>query len=150
MDLILIKIELKTYKPYWYEEYHWFYTTNNLLVVAGKNSDQNEQLVKKYMNGKASSIMSFGIKGGLENGTKFIDKLKLIVRLVNIGDAKSLACHPASTTHRQLDEQGLKKAGVSSDMIRLSIGIEHIERDEHIHELQQKRQQHLQFQKVHS
>ena len=101
----------------------------------GLKNHPDHELVKKYMNGKASSIMSFGIKGGLENGTKFIDKLKLIVRLVNIGDAKSLACHPASTTHRQLDEQGLKKAGVSSDMIRLSIGIEHI--DDIIEDLEQ-------------
>lgn len=101
----------------------------------GLKNHPDHELVNKYMNGKASSIMSFGIKGGLENGTKFIDKLKLIVRLVNIGDAKSLACHPASTTHRQLDEQGLKKAGVSSDMIRLSIGIEHI--DDIIEDLEQ-------------
>ncbi|MGV3070458.1 PLP-dependent transferase, partial [Proteus mirabilis] len=71
--------------------------------------------------------LSFGIKGGAEAGAKFIDALKLIVRLVNIGDAKSLACHPASTTHRQLNDDELERAGVSRDLIRLSIGIEHID-----------------------
>jgi hypothetical protein len=79
------------------------------------------------MNGKASGIVSFGIKGGLEAGAKFIDALKLVVRLVNIGDAKSLACHPATTTHRQLSPAELAKAGVSEDLVRLSIGIEHID-----------------------
>lgn len=80
-----------------------------------------------YMQGKPASIMSFGIKGGQEAGARFIDALNLIVRLVNIGDAKSLACHPASTTHRQLNDAELARAGVSRDMIRLSIGIEHID-----------------------
>ncbi len=84
-------------------------------------------LAQKYMGGRASGILSFGIKGGREAGAKFIDALKLIVRLVNIGDAKSLACHPATTTHRQLDDDELKAAGVSADMVRLSIGIEHID-----------------------
>jgi O-acetylhomoserine (thiol)-lyase len=67
------------------------------------------------------------IKGGLKAGTQFIDALKMILRLVNIGDAKSLACHPASTTHRQLNEQELQAAGVSSDLVRISVGIENIE-----------------------
>ncbi|SUC02881.1 O-acetylhomoserine aminocarboxypropyltransferase [Proteus penneri] len=67
------------------------------------------------------------LKGGAEAGAKFIDALQLIVRLVNIGDAKSLACHPASTTHRQLNDEELERAGVSRDLIRLSIGIEHID-----------------------
>ena len=71
--------------------------------------------------------MSFGIHGGQEAGGRFIDALNLIVRLVNIGDAKSLACHPASTTHRQLNEEELKKAGVGPDMVRLSVGIEDVE-----------------------
>ncbi|MGE0082030.1 MAG: bifunctional O-acetylhomoserine aminocarboxypropyltransferase/cysteine synthase [Thiohalomonadaceae bacterium] len=84
-------------------------------------------LAQKYMGGRASGILSFGIKGGREAGAKFIDALKLIVRLVNIGDAKSLACHPATTTHRQLNEAELKAAGVSADLVRLSIGIEHID-----------------------
>lgn len=94
---------------------------------AGLTSHPEHQLAQKYMKGTPAAIMSFGIKGGVEAGTKFIDALQLIVRLVNIGDAKSLACHPASTTHRQLNAEELAKAGVSQDMIRLSIGIEHID-----------------------
>ena len=82
---------------------------------------------RKITNGKASGILSFGIDGGLAAGAKFIDSLKMILRLVNIGDAKSLACHPASTTHRQLNEEELKTAGVSEDLIRISVGIEHID-----------------------
>jgi O-acetylhomoserine (thiol)-lyase len=82
---------------------------------------------QKITGGKASGILSFGIKGGLESGTQFIDALKMILRLVNIGDAKSLACHPASTTHRQLNEEELAKAGVSTDLVRISVGIENIE-----------------------
>ncbi|MGK0443321.1 MAG: O-acetylhomoserine (thiol)-lyase [Bermanella sp.] len=82
---------------------------------------------QKITNGKASGILSFGIKGGLEAGTQFIDALQMILRLVNIGDAKSLACHPASTTHRQLNEAELAKAGVSTDLVRISVGIENIE-----------------------
>ena len=77
--------------------------------------------------GKASGILSFGIKGGIEAGAKFIDALQMILRLVNIGDAKSLACHPATTTHRQLGPAELATAGVREDMVRLSIGIEHID-----------------------
>lgn len=82
---------------------------------------------QKICGGKASGILSFGIKGGREAGGQFIDALKMILRLVNIGDAKSLACHPASTTHRQLDADELKSAGVSEDLIRISVGIEHID-----------------------
>lgn len=82
---------------------------------------------QKIVGGKASGIISFGIKGGLEAGGKFIDALNMILRLVNIGDAKSLACHPATTTHRQLNAQEMKKAGVSEDLIRISVGIEHID-----------------------
>ncbi len=81
----------------------------------------------KICGGKASGILSFGIEGGMDAGARFIDALQLILRLVNIGDAKSLACHPASTTHRQLDAAELASAGVSEDMVRLSIGIEHID-----------------------
>jgi len=71
--------------------------------------------------------MTFGIKGGFEAGRKFYDALGLIKRLVNMGDAKSLACHPASTTHRQMTAEEQRKAGVSPEMIRLSIGIEHVD-----------------------
>ena len=94
---------------------------------AGLPDHADHGLVQKYMGGRASGILSFGVKGGFEAGGRFQDALKLITRLVNIGDAKSLACHPASTTHRQLSPAELAKAGVSPDMVRLSIGIEHID-----------------------
>ena len=84
-------------------------------------------LCQKITNGQASGILSFGIKGGSEAGGRFIDALDMILRLVNIGDAKSLACHPASTTHRQLNPEELKSAGVSEDLVRISVGIEHID-----------------------
>jgi len=82
---------------------------------------------QKITGGKASGILSFGIEGGREAGAQFIDALQMILRLVNIGDAKSLACHPATTTHRQLNEEELARAGVSSDLVRLSVGIENID-----------------------
>jgi O-acetylhomoserine (thiol)-lyase len=94
---------------------------------AGLPDHADRWLVDKYMSGKASGILSFGIKGGKEAGARFIDALKLVTRLVNIGDSKSLACHPATTTHRQLAAHEMAKAGVSEDMVRLSIGIEHID-----------------------
>jgi len=94
---------------------------------AALPNDKYNALCKKITNGQASGIISFGIKGGIEAGTKFIDALQMILRLVNIGDAKSLACHPASTTHRQLSPEELALAGVSEDMIRISVGIEHID-----------------------
>jgi O-acetylhomoserine (thiol)-lyase len=81
---------------------------------------------QKITGGKASGILSFGIKGGSSAGEQFIDALQMILRLVNIGDAKSLACHPASTTHRQLNEEELASAGVSADLVRISVGIENI------------------------
>jgi O-acetylhomoserine (thiol)-lyase len=84
-------------------------------------------LCQTVTNGQASGILSFGIKGGSEAGGRFIDALGMILRLVNIGDAKSLACHPASTTHRQLNAEELKSAGVSEDLVRISVGIEHID-----------------------
>lgn len=94
---------------------------------AGLEDHPDHALVRKYVNGQASGILTFGVSGGLEGGTRFIDALQLFTRLVNIGDAKSLACHPATTTHRQLNPEELAKAGVSEDMVRLSVGIEHID-----------------------
>ncbi|MCX8577869.1 bifunctional O-acetylhomoserine aminocarboxypropyltransferase/cysteine synthase [Gilliamella sp. B2717] len=91
------------------------------------NHPEHDLAVKQMDNHLPAGILSFGIKGGKSAGAKFIDALKLIIRLVNIGDTRSLACHPASTTHRQLNNEELKKAGVSQEMIRLSIGIEHID-----------------------
>ncbi|GGU72875.1 O-acetylhomoserine aminocarboxypropyltransferase [Pseudomonas laurentiana] len=95
------------------------------VKYAGLSDHPEHDLAVRYTGGKPASILSFGIKGGQEAGARFIDALKLVVRLVNIGDAKSLACHPASTTHRQLNDEELEKAGVPRDMVRLSIGIEH-------------------------
>jgi O-acetylhomoserine (thiol)-lyase len=84
-------------------------------------------LAQKYLGGRACSLLTFGVRGGLAAGEKCYDALKLIMRLVNMGDAKSLACHPASTTHRQMSREEQLKAGVRPEMIRLSIGIEHID-----------------------
>jgi len=94
---------------------------------AGLKDHKHHALCNKITSGKASGILSFGVKGGEAAGAKFIDALEMILRLVNIGDAKSLACHPASTTHRQLDDAELASAGVSRDMVRISVGIEHID-----------------------
>ncbi len=97
------------------------------VQYAGLADSPSKALADKYLGGKASGIVSFGIKGGREAGGRFIDALNLIVRLVNIGATKSLACHPATTTHRQLSPAELAKAGVREDMVRLSLGIEHID-----------------------
>ncbi|MEI6268740.1 MAG: aminotransferase class I/II-fold pyridoxal phosphate-dependent enzyme [Methylococcaceae bacterium] len=94
---------------------------------AGLDDHPDKPLVDKYMDGRASGILTFGLKEGRKAGENFQDALKLFTRLVNIGDAKSLACHPASTTHRQLSPEELVKAGVTQEMVRLSIGIEHID-----------------------
>jgi len=105
------------------------------VQFAGLPDHPEHALAQRYMGGVPASILSFGIKGGQEAGARFIDALGLIVRLVNIGDAKSLACHPATTTHRQLNDEELAKAGVPRDMVRLSIGVEHI--DDILADLQQ-------------
>jgi O-acetylhomoserine (thiol)-lyase len=84
-------------------------------------------LAQKYLDGRAPSLLTFGVKGGLEAGKRVYDSLQVVKRLVNIGDAKSLACHPASTTHRQMSPQEQAKAGVTPEMLRISVGIEHID-----------------------
>ena len=94
---------------------------------AALPSNRYHDLCNRLSKGKASGLLSFGIRGGAAAGAQFIDALKMILRLVNIGDAKSLACHPASTTHRQLNPEELKEAGVSESLVRISVGIEHIE-----------------------
>ncbi|MCK9261450.1 MAG: aminotransferase class I/II-fold pyridoxal phosphate-dependent enzyme [Azoarcus sp.] len=94
---------------------------------AGLEDHADHALAQKYLGGRPSGILTFGVEGGREGGARFQDALKLVTRLVNIGDAKSLACHPASTTHRQLAPDELAKAGVTEDTVRLSIGIEHID-----------------------
>ena len=92
---------------------------------AGFPDNPHHELAQKYLGGRACSLITFGIRGGFDGGTRFYDALKLVKRLVNLGDAKSLACHPASTTHRQMTTEEQRKAGVTPEMIRLSIGIEH-------------------------
>jgi O-acetylhomoserine (thiol)-lyase len=98
---------------------------------AGLEDHPDHALVKRYLSGKASGLLTFGLKGpagqGRERGARFLDALQLFTRLVNIGDVRSLATHPASTTHRQLTPVELEKAGVSEDTVRLSVGLEHID-----------------------
>jgi O-acetylhomoserine (thiol)-lyase len=98
---------------------------------AGLEDHADHALVRKYLSGKASGILTFGVRGpaaeGRERGARFLDALQLFTRLVNIGDVRSLATHPASTTHRQLSPAELLQAGVSEDSVRLSIGIEHVD-----------------------
>ena len=94
---------------------------------AGFADNRHYALACKYLGGNGTALMTFGVVGGFEGGKRFYDALKLVKRLVNIGDAKSLACHPASTTHRQMTAEEHKKAGVTPEMIRISVGIEHID-----------------------
>jgi O-acetylhomoserine (thiol)-lyase len=94
---------------------------------AGFADSPHHRLAQKYFGGKACSLLTFGSRGGYEGGTRFYNALKLVKRLVNLGDAKSLACHPASTTHRQMSAAEQQKAGVTPEMIRMSVGIEHVD-----------------------
>ena len=97
------------------------------VKFGGLASDPNHALARKYCGGVPASLLTFGIKGGFDAGVRFYDALAMIKRLVNIGDTKTLACHPASTTHRQLDEKEQAAAGVTPEMMRLCVGIEHID-----------------------
>jgi O-acetylhomoserine (thiol)-lyase len=94
---------------------------------AGFEASPYHALARKYLGGNGTSLLTFGVEGGLESGKQFYDALNLVKRVVNIGDAKSLACHPASTTHRQMSPDDLVNAGVRPEMIRMSVGIEHID-----------------------
>jgi O-acetylhomoserine (thiol)-lyase len=94
---------------------------------AGFKDSPHYRLAQKYLGGRGCSLMTFGVAGGFEAGKRFYDALKLIKRLVNIGDAKSLACHPASTTHRQMSVEEQRKAGITPETIRISVGVEHID-----------------------
>jgi O-acetylhomoserine (thiol)-lyase len=94
---------------------------------AGFADSAYHALAQKYFGGRACSLLTFGVQGGFAAGQRFYDALALFKRLVNMGDAKSLACHPASTTHRQMSAEEQRKAGVRPEMIRLSVGIEHID-----------------------
>ncbi|MGB1110297.1 MAG: O-acetylhomoserine aminocarboxypropyltransferase/cysteine synthase family protein [Gammaproteobacteria bacterium] len=97
------------------------------VSFAGLEGDKYYDLAQKYFGGKPSSLLTFGVKGGFEAGVKVYDAFQMIKRLVNIGDAKTLSCHPASTTHRQMTEEEQAAAGVTPEMLRLSVGIEHID-----------------------
>jgi len=97
------------------------------VSYAGLPTHKDHALAQQYMGGHASGILSFGVEGGLDAAIRFYDALELVLRLVNIGDSKSLASMPAATTHRQLNEEELAMAGVTPDMVRLSLGIEHID-----------------------
>ena len=127
LETLPLRMERHCYNTQKVAEYLTQSENISWVNYSGLETSSDYQLAQKYLPEGSSGILSFGIKGGEEAGAKFIDALKLVVRLVNIGDAKSLACHPASTTHRQLDTQELAKAGVSKEMVRLSIGIEHID-----------------------
>jgi O-acetylhomoserine (thiol)-lyase len=94
---------------------------------AGFPESPYYELVRKYLGGQACSLLTFGVRDGMAGGARFYDALKLVKRLVNLGDAKSLACHPASTTHRQMTPDEQHAAGVMPEMIRLSVGVEHID-----------------------
>jgi O-acetylhomoserine (thiol)-lyase len=97
------------------------------VSFAGFPDHPHHHLVQRYLKGRVPSIITFGAAGGYDAGLAFFDSLQLFKRLLNLGDAKSLAIHPASTTHRQLTPEQLQTAGIRPETIRLSIGIEHID-----------------------
>jgi len=97
------------------------------VSYAGFPESPHYPLVQKYLKGKTCSLLTFAVRGGYDAGTRFYDALKLFKRLVNLGDAKSLACHPASSTHRQMSPEQQRLAGIGPETLRLSIGIEHID-----------------------
>ena len=127
LETLSLRMERHTENAQKVAQYLLDHSAVTWVNYAGLATSPDHDLAHKYYKGKPSAILSFGIQGGETAGGKFIDALKLITRLVNIGDAKSLACHQASTTHRQLNAQELEKSGVTQEMVRLSIGIEHID-----------------------
>ncbi|WP_045466210.1 O-acetylhomoserine aminocarboxypropyltransferase/cysteine synthase family protein [Vibrio hyugaensis] len=127
LETLSLRMERHTENALKVAEYLSQHDKVSWVSYAGLPDSEFYPLAEKYMQGKPSAILSFGLKDGYEAGVRFYDALKIFKRLVNIGDAKSLACHPASTTHRQLSEAEQKQAGVSPEMIRLSVGIEHID-----------------------
>lgn len=127
LETLSLRMERHTENALKVAEYLQQHPKVKWVNYAGLKDHPQHALAQKYVKGKPSAILTFGVEGGREGGARFIDSLQLFTRLVNIGDAKSLACHPATTTHRQLNPEELKSAGVSEDMVRLSIGIEHID-----------------------
>jgi O-acetylhomoserine (thiol)-lyase len=108
-------------------EFLWAHAGVEWVNYAGFPNHPQHELTHKYLRGQACSLMTFGVKGGFEAAKKFYDRLDLIKRLVNLGDAKTLCCHPASTTHRQMKPEEQVRAGASPEAIRISVGIEHID-----------------------
>lgn len=135
LETLPLRMERHTENALKVAEYLQKHEKVSWVSYAGLPDSEFYPLAEKYMKGKPSAILSFGLKDGYDAGVRFYDALQIFKRLVNIGDAKSLACHPASTTHRQLSEAEQKQAGVSPEMIRLSVGIEHI--DDIIDDLEQ-------------
>ncbi|CDT53691.1 O-acetylhomoserine aminocarboxypropyltransferase/cysteine synthase family protein [Vibrio coralliirubri] len=127
LETLSLRMERHTENALKVAEYLQQHEKVSWVSYAGLPTSEFYPLAEKYMQGKPSAILSFGLKDGYEAGVRFYDALQIFKRLVNIGDAKSLACHPASTTHRQLSEAEQKQAGLSPEMIRLSVGIEHID-----------------------
>ncbi|MEZ8285236.1 O-acetylhomoserine aminocarboxypropyltransferase [Vibrio splendidus] len=127
LETLSLRMERHTENALKVAEYLQQHEKVSWVSYAGLPTSEFYPLAEKYMQGKPSAILSFGLKDGYEAGVRLYDALQIFKRLVNIGDAKSLACHPASTTHRQLSEAEQKQAGVSPEMIRLSVGIEHID-----------------------
>ncbi|WP_087021803.1 O-acetylhomoserine aminocarboxypropyltransferase/cysteine synthase family protein [Thaumasiovibrio subtropicus] len=127
LETLSLRMERHTENALKVAEYLANHDKVSWVSYAGLPQSPHYSLAKKYMNGKPSAILSFGLKDGYDAGVRFYDALQIFKRLVNIGDAKSLACHPASTTHRQLSAEEQAQAGVSPEMIRLSVGIEHID-----------------------
>ena len=125
LETLALRMDRHTENAQKVAEYLQAHDQVSWVNYAGLSSSPYFEVAQRMVQGKPSAILSFGIKGGAEAGARFIDGLQLIKRLVNIGDAKSLACHPATTTHRQLNDEELASAGVSRDLVRLSIGIEH-------------------------
>src|SRR5208282_5659048 len=97
------------------------------MIIATTGGGPYHELARKYLGGRAPSLLTFGVMGGFHVAKAFYDALKLVKRLVNIGDTRTLCCHPASTTHRQMPREEQLRAGVSAETIRLSVGIEHVQ-----------------------
>ncbi|MFC1503748.1 O-acetylhomoserine aminocarboxypropyltransferase/cysteine synthase family protein [Pseudomonadota bacterium] len=127
LETLPLRMERHTENALKVAEYLQQHDKVSWVNYAGLKDSAYYELAQKYMGGKPSAILSFGLKEGYDAGVRFYDALQIFKRLVNIGDAKSLACHPASTTHRQMNAQEQHEAGVSPEMIRLSVGIEHID-----------------------
>ncbi|MGQ4876955.1 O-acetylhomoserine aminocarboxypropyltransferase/cysteine synthase family protein [Billgrantia sp. LNSP4103-1] len=127
LETLSLRIERICANAHKVAEYLEGHSAVNWVQYAGLAGHKDHALAQRYMNGQASGILSFGIAGGREAGARFYDALGMILRLVNIGDAKTCSSIPASTTHRQLSDDELAAAGVTADMVRLSIGIEHID-----------------------